>query len=128
MNVSKLLGSTAVDKALKISTASGALIANTKDNRGAQGQAEKPVREISSGVELTAGTVSKYLQNISADSCDEIDALIGDLRGLREKLVADGGRIERELVNFATLNQSVIKLTEVVVDGVTHVKAPSFAE
>jgi hypothetical protein len=74
--------------------------------------------------DLTPGSLSRFLHGISTSSCGEIDTLIGDLRVLREKLVGDGDRIERDLVEFATLNQSVIKLTEVVMDSVTHVKAP----
>lgn len=69
-----------------------------------------------------------YLTQVSASSCSEIDALISDLRGLREKLVADGSQIEQHVAEFATLSHSVIKLTEVVSDSVAQVKAPNLAE
>lgn len=128
MNIAKLRNSTAIDKAFEVAAVNAALKATETDNQGEQTQADKPAQDIPPGVELTAKSVSAYLHGISAHSCSEIDALINDLCGLREKLVTDGDRIERDVVEFATLNQSIIKLTEVIVDSVTHVKSPSIAE
>ena len=128
MNVSELRNSTAIDKALEITAVSAPLKANPKDNHGDHTQADKPVQEFIPRAELTPNRVSTYLQDISATSCTEIDALISGLRALREKLEADGSRIERAVVEFAILNQSIIKLTEVIVDSVTHVRAPSRGE
>lgn len=128
MDVSKLRNSAATDNALGITAVSTALKTSLEDNSGDQVQADNPAQDASAGVELTADSVTKYLQRTSAISCAEIDALIGELRRLREKLVADGGRIEQGVVDFATLNQSVIKLTEVVSDSVAHVEAPGPAE
>ena len=71
-----------------------------------------------------AERVSLYLRDVSGHSTDEIDSLIRDLNLLRQRLVADSSRIERDLLEFATLNDSVISLTKIVSDGVTHVKEP----
>lgn len=128
MNVSKLRNSTAIDRVLELSAVSAALKANTKGGFGEQIQVDQPVIDLTPKAEVTANSVSLYLQGISASSCGEIDALISDLSALREKLAADGGRIERDIVEFAALNQSVIRLTEVVVDSVNHVKAPGVEE
>ena len=128
MNVSKLRNSTAIDKVLEMSAVSAALKANAKGGFGEQIQVESPAKDLALKSEVTANSVSTYLQGISASSCVEIDALIRDLSGLRERLLADGSRIEQDVVEFAALNQSVIRLTEVVVDSVNHVKAPSVAE
>jgi hypothetical protein len=128
MNVSKLRNSTAIDKALGIAAVSAALKQKVEDNDSDQAQAGKPAQEASPGIELTADGVIEYLQRTSAISCARIDALISELRRLREKLVADGARIEQGIVGFATLNQSVVKLTEVVSDSVAHVEAPSPGE
>jgi hypothetical protein len=128
MNIAKLRNSTAVDKAFEVAAVNTALKAAETDNQGAQTQADKPAQVLPPAGDLTAKSVSAYLHGISAHSCNEIDALISDLCGLREKLVTDSDRIERDVVEFATLNQSIIKLTEVIVDSVTHVKSPSVAE
>lgn len=125
MSVSEFNNSAAVAKAVEASGPSSILPQAALKHEGeGHAQADKPAGEPPAKVGLTAGGVSRFLQGISTSSCGEIDTLIGDLRVLREKLVGDGDRIERDLVEFATLNQSVIKLTEVVMDSVTHVKAP----
>lgn len=127
MNVSKLRNSTAIDKALGMTAVNNALRTELKDNGADQAQVDRPTMDLPSESELTADRVSTYLTQVSATSCGEIDCLIGDLRGLREKLAADGSRIEHDIVEFAALTQSVVKLTEVVSDSVAQVKAPRLA-
>lgn len=128
MSISKLRSSTAIDKALGMTAVNNALRTDLKVNSTDQIEVENPTLDLPAKNGLTADTVSTYLKQVSASSCGEIDSLIGDLRGLREKLVTDGSRIEQNVVEFATLNQSVVKLTEVVADSVAQVKAPSLAE
>lgn len=88
---------------------------NAKDSDNEQTQADKRVQDAPPEAELTAHNVRLYLQGIAASSCTEIDALIGDLCALRKKLVVDGNRIEQGLAEFATLNRSVNRLTELIV-------------
>ncbi|MGB6534971.1 MAG: hypothetical protein WBF58_03310 [Xanthobacteraceae bacterium] len=82
--------------------------------------------------EAAANNLSALLRRVSANSTREIDNLIGELRTLREKLHADGTRVERDLVEYAALSQSVVQLTKIIAEGVTHVKkvpdAPSISE
>ena len=77
--------------------------------------------------DMTADRVATFVRGATAHSAREIDALIGDLEGLREKLVADSSRIEQDVVEFAALNQSVINLTKIISDSVARAKAPSTA-
>jgi len=127
MNVSKLRNSTAIDKALGMTAVNNALKIDVGDGSADRVEVEKPTLDVPSKTDVTADRVSMYLKHVSASSCGEIDSLIGDLSSLRQKLIADGGRIEHAVVEFAALNQSVIKLTEVVSDSVAQVKAPSLA-
>lgn len=82
--------------------------------------------------EVAANNLSTLLRRVSANSTREIDNLIGELKTLREKLQADGTRVERDIVEYAALSQSVIQLTKIIADGVTQVKkvpdAPSLSE
>jgi hypothetical protein len=82
--------------------------------------------------EVAANNLSALLRRVSANSTREIDNLIGELRTLREKLQADGSRVERDIVEYAALSQSVVQLTKIIAEGVTHVKkvpdAPSISE
>jgi hypothetical protein len=41
---------------------------------------------------------------------------------LREKLLADGNRVERDIVEYAALSQSVIEMTKIISESMTQVK------
>lgn len=90
------------------------------------------LRQAESDSELAANNLSTLLRRVSAQSTREIDLLIGELRTLRDKLYADGNRVEREIVDYAALGQSVIQLTKIIADGVVQIKkvpdAPSISE
>jgi len=125
MNTTKLRDSTAIDKALAITAAieKEAKITLDGDNEdqnegnnddGEQARADKPAP--------TADHAAMYLRGISASSSGEIDALVTDLQGLREKLVDDGARVEKNIIAFTTLNQSVMQLTKLIADSIAQVK------
>ena len=82
--------------------------------------------------EVVANRLSSLLRRVSGNSTQEIDNLISELRTLRDRLEADGSRVEREIVEYAALSQSVSQLTKIIADGVTQVKkvpdAPSISE
>ena len=59
---------------------------------------------------------------MSANSTSEIDNLISELRLLREKLLADGNRVERDIVEYAALSQSVIEMTKIITESMQQVK------
>jgi chemotaxis protein histidine kinase CheA len=90
------------------------------------------IRQGQGDSELAANNLSNLLRRVSAHSAREIDNLIGELQTLRERLRSDGSRVERDIVEYAALSQSVIQLTKIIADGVTHVKkvpdAPSISE
>jgi Fe-S-cluster formation regulator IscX/YfhJ len=121
MNTSKLRDSTAIDKALAITTIEKELEMKLEDNNdGEQVQADKP--------DSTADHVAVFLRGISASSSGEIDALVTDLQSLREKLVDDGARVEKNIIAFTTLNQSVMQLANLISDSIAQVKVPKPAE
>ena len=62
------------------------------------------------------------MRRMSLTSTREIDRLIGELKVLRDKINTDGDRVERQLANYAEFNQSVIQLTNIISDGLTHLK------
>jgi mevalonate pyrophosphate decarboxylase len=78
------------------------------------------------GGEATANSLSALLRRVSGSSTREIDALIGDLRDLREKLRSDGDRIHREIVEYAALSQQVMQLSKIISESVKRLPdAPS---
>ena len=64
--------------------------------------------------EMTANNLGHLLSRVSGTSTRQIDNLIGDLRTLREKLQSDGDRVQRDIVEYAALSQSVMQLTKIV--------------
>ena len=80
------------------------------------------LRQLGADNELPANNLSSLLRRVAANSTREIDNLISELQTLRDRLHADGSRVEREIVEYAALSQSVIQLTKIIADGVTHVK------
>jgi hypothetical protein len=90
------------------------------------------LRQAGGESEAAANNLSTLLRRVSGNSTREIDHLISELRVLRDKLQNDGSRVERDIVEYAALSQSVIQLTRIITDGVTQVKkvqdAPSICE
>jgi hypothetical protein len=80
------------------------------------------IRQAASESEVAANNLSTLMRRVSGTSTREIDNLISELRILREKLQADGTRVQRDIEEYAALNQSVIQLTKIISDGMTHVR------
>jgi hypothetical protein len=123
MDVLKLRTSTAVDKSQGFKAVDKALRMDAVDSDQTQPQSQGQLSAPNtSPAVLSADTVSMYLRGISENSTDELDALMSDLRGLREKLVDDGSQIEQDILDFAAFSQSVANLAEAVSKGVSQVK------
>ena len=71
-----------------------------------------------SNSDVTTNSLSALLRRVSGNSTREIDALIGDLRDLREKLRSDGDRIHRDIVEYAALSQQVMQLSKIISESV----------
>lgn len=52
-----------------------------------------------------------------------IENLVGELQILDDKLQADGDRIQRDIEQYADLNQQVMQLTAIMFDGVKRFPA-----
>ena len=74
----------------------------------------------SSDGEMTATNLGILLRRVSGSSTRQIDNLIGELRTLREKLQSDGDRVQRDIVEYAALSQSVMQLTKIVAESVKN--------
>jgi hypothetical protein len=70
--------------------------------------------------EMTANNLGALLRRVSGSSTRQIDNLIGELRTLREKLQSDGDRVQRDIVEYAALSQSVMQLTKIVAESVKN--------
>jgi hypothetical protein len=82
--------------------------------------------------EMVASNISSLLQRVAGTSVQEIDKLIGELQTLREMLHAEGARVQREIVEYATLSQAAMQSTKIIAESLTHWKkvpdAPSIRD
>lgn len=122
MDASKSHSPTAIDRLLEIRAVIAPLKADEPDSGGNDTQVEKDRHQAVPRVELTTNNVSMYLQGLSGNPYDQIEALIDELRRLQEKLATDGSRIEQRIVEFARLNQSIMTVTKLLFDRLAHVQ------
>jgi hypothetical protein len=66
--------------------------------------------------------LSAIIQGVSGASVAEIDRLIAELHSLREELVNEGQRIQRELIEYSRLNQGAIESTKIIADTLMKMK------
>jgi hypothetical protein len=112
MNFAKPFGSAEIDKSAEMEvegnirelTRGGATLRQSDGNDG----------------EMTANNLGSLLRRVSGSSTRQIDNLIGELRTLREKLQSDGDRVQRDIVEYAALSQSVTQLTKIVAESVKN--------
>jgi hypothetical protein len=90
------------------------------------------VHQSNNNSDEAAHELTSLVNRVSSDATRQVDHLIGGLSHLRQKLDHEAGRIHQEIVDFSSLSQSVMHLTDIVSDGMTHVskvaKASSIAE
>jgi hypothetical protein len=85
-----------------------------------QGSIENPPRDAVGNI--PAESLSEMLGRVSENSMGEIDNLVGEFQGLREKLRIDGERIQREIEEYNELSQMVMQLTKTISESVEKVR------
>ena len=79
-----------------------------------------------------ADNISSLLQRVSVNSVQEIDRLISDLQMLRNRLYEEGERVQREIVEYATMSQAAMQSTKIIAESLIHWKkvpdAPRISE
>ena len=67
--------------------------------------------------EMIASNISSLLQRVAGNSVQEIDKLIGELQTLRDRLAEEGARVQREIVEYATLSQAAMQSTKIIAES-----------
>jgi hypothetical protein len=71
------------------------------------------------------GHVGVLMQGVTEKCLQEIDRLVAVLRQRREQLLAESARMQREIIAFASLNQSTMQSTRIISENLAHfVKVP----
>jgi len=79
-------------------------------------------RQPESDGEMVANNISALLHRVAGTSVKEIDKLILELQTLREMLQNEGARVQREIVEFATLSQAAMQSTRIIAESLTQWK------
>jgi|SRR4051812_7493907 len=79
-------------------------------------------RQPESDSEMVASNIGTLLARVSGTSVKEIDKLIGELQTLREMLHNEGARVQREIVEYATLSHAAMQSTRIIAESLTHWK------
>ena len=66
--------------------------------------------------------LNSTIQRVSGTSVAEIDGLIGELQSLRDFLVKEGQRLQRELTEYTRLNQGTRESTRIVAGTLMKMK------
>ena len=74
--------------------------------------------------ELVASNINSVLQRVTATSVQEIDALISELESSRDMLHSEAARVQREIVQYATLIQGALHSTKIIAESLTQWKVP----
>jgi len=69
-----------------------------------------------------ANNISTLLQRVAGTSVQEIDKLISELQTLREMLATEGARVQKEIVEYATLSQAAMQSTRIIAESISHWK------
>lgn len=89
-------------------------------------------RQPESESEVVANNIGTLLQRVAGTSVKEVDKLIVELQTLRDMLQTESSRVQREIVEFATLSQAAMQSTKIIAESITHWKripdAPSMRE
>ena len=89
-------------------------------------------RQPESDSELVANNINQLLQRVAGTSVQEIDKLITELQTLRDTLQSEAARVQREIVEYATLSQAALQSTKIIAESLTGWKkvpdAPSLRD
>jgi chemotaxis protein histidine kinase CheA len=70
--------------------------------------------------EMVADNISSLLQRVSANSVQEIERLIGELKMLRDQLQHESERVQREIVEYASLSQAATQSTKIITESLNR--------
>jgi hypothetical protein len=73
--------------------------------------------------EMSGDNLGALLRRVSEASTREVETLIDELHGLRQKLETNAKRIQSDIVRYVELSQGVMQLTAIISDNVKKLPA-----
>jgi hypothetical protein len=68
---------------------------------------KSPLEEFPAQIENDTERTNSSLARLTSNSVDRLDRLMSEIQEMREFLISEGERVQREVANYAQLNQSV---------------------
>jgi hypothetical protein len=78
-------------------------------------------RQPESESEMVANNINAVLQRATGTSVQEIENLITELQTLRDRLESEATRVQREIVEYATLTQGALQSTKIIAESLKKV-------
>jgi hypothetical protein len=78
-------------------------------------------RQPESESEMVASNINAVLERATGTSVQEIDKLITELQTLRDTLQSEAARVQREIVEYATLTQGALQSTKIIAESLKKV-------
>ena len=75
--------------------------------------------------EMSGNNLGTLLDRMTERSTREIDNLIDELQGLRNKLTTDRDRIQSEIARHSELSEGAMQLTSIISDNVKKLPNPT---
>jgi hypothetical protein len=74
--------------------------------------------------EVVASKLGSLLQRVIGASVQNIDDVILELQDFRERLDNESARMQREIVEYATMSQAAMQSTRIIAESLTSWKKP----
>ncbi len=88
----------------------------------AEAQLRKLHPETASNRFEEGSSLSSLIQRISGTSVSEIEKLLTELNTLRDYLLNEGQRVQREITEYAHMSQAAIESTKIITDSLAKWK------
>jgi uncharacterized phage infection (PIP) family protein YhgE len=75
-------------------------------------------KDVNVNDEISTNKLDRLLRQVSEASTGEIENLISELQGLRNKLQSNGNRIQSDIAKYTELSQGVLQLVTIISDSV----------
>jgi hypothetical protein len=66
------------------------------------------------------GNADRLLGQMTSDAIKQIDRLLVELQAHRQRLLSEAARVQKDLVEYATLSQSTMQSTKIITGSLTH--------
>jgi hypothetical protein len=77
------------------------------------------------GSEFAVTNINSLVQRVAGTSLQEIDNLVGELQTLRDFLVSEGERVQREIAGYGELSKATLRSTKIIAESMSQWKQPS---